>query len=98
MVLVRVSTKGQIVIPAAIRRELKLERGVYLRLEENGTEARVKSVGDDPIDALYGMFAHLGPLTQGLLEDRREEREIEERKQAWLNKTLFRRSSSTPSP
>ena len=97
MVAVRVSTKGQIVIPNEIRQELGIEPGTYVQLGERGEGAALTVVGKDPVEAAYGMFAHLGPLTQDLLESRREERELEERKEAWLEKTLFRASSSTRS-
>ncbi|MBM3476804.1 MAG: AbrB/MazE/SpoVT family DNA-binding domain-containing protein [Armatimonadetes bacterium] len=97
MAIVRVSTKGQITIPKGIREELGLEPGTYAQLGEKGEGAVLTALGKDPVEAAYGMFAHLGPLTQDWLEYKLEERELEERKEAWLEKTLFRKSSSTPS-
>jgi len=97
MALARVSTKGQIVIPKAIRDELGLRPRTYVALREEDEVATVTVLGDDPIEAGYGALAHLGPGTPGLLEDKREERELEERKEAWLRETVFRGSSSTRS-
>jgi AbrB family looped-hinge helix DNA binding protein len=85
MPLVRVSTKGQIVIPKEIRTRLGIKPGTYMSLRSNDNEVTLTPFGDDPVEAAYGMFAHLGPITQDLLDDRREERELEERKlQRWL--------------
>jgi AbrB family looped-hinge helix DNA binding protein len=88
MAMVRVSTKGQITIPKALRDELGTGPATYVHLGENGEGAELTVVGEDPVEAAYGMFAHLGPLTQDLLESKREERELEERKlQRWLKPT-----------
>ncbi len=97
MPLVRVSTKGQLVIPKELRRQLAVKPGTYVSLRGTDQHAALTAIGDDPVEAAYGMFAHLGPLTQDLLESRREERELEERKEAWLERTPFRERSSTRS-
>jgi len=98
MAVVRVSKKGQIVIPKPIREELGLKPGTYVHLGDTDARATLTVIGDDPVEAGYGMFAHLGPLTQDLLESKREEIELEERKlQRWLKPKQTRGMSSTPS-
>jgi AbrB family looped-hinge helix DNA binding protein len=80
MPIVRVSTKGQLVIPAELRRELGISPGTYIRIEEHDGQLQLTPIGDDIIEATCGMLAHLGPMTSGLLEERREDLEHEERK------------------
>ena len=79
MRIVRASTKGQIVIPADIRKRKGIKGGTYVGLTERDDEIVLRPLSDDLVDAAYGMFAHLGPLTPGLEEERRKERDQEER-------------------
>jgi AbrB family looped-hinge helix DNA binding protein len=77
--LVRLSSKGQLVIPGAVRRSLKLSPGTQLSLEVVDKKIVLAPVDTaSPIDALYGRFAG-----QDLLSDlEREHREEIEREQA----------------
>lgn len=93
MPVVRVSTKGQVVIPKKVREELGIEPGTYVSIQNTGTDIILTPLGSDPIEAMYGILADCGPGTADLLAERREERRREERKEAWIDKTLFRRSS-----
>jgi AbrB family looped-hinge helix DNA binding protein len=72
-VLVRLSSKGQLVIPGSIRRALKLSPGTEFRLEVVERKILLDPVeAASPIEALYGRFAGrdlLGDLEQ---EHRRE--------------------------
>jgi AbrB family looped-hinge helix DNA binding protein len=71
--LVRLSSKGQLVIPRAVRRALKLSPGAEFRLEIVERKIVLNPVeAASPIEALYGRFAGrdlLGDLEQ---EHRRE--------------------------
>ncbi len=80
-VVVKMSAKGQIVIPAKIRKEAGLRPGreVVVRLDLDG-RVRITPVPDDPIEAACGMLAGGPSLIEGLLRDKKEEREREERK------------------
>jgi len=73
MPIVRASTKGQIVIPADIRKRKGIKGGTYVEVTETDDGVLLRGLGDDLIKATRGMFAHLGPLTPGLLEERRRE-------------------------
>ncbi|HJN15010.1 MAG TPA: AbrB/MazE/SpoVT family DNA-binding domain-containing protein [Armatimonadota bacterium] len=83
MKMIRMSTKGQVVIPAKLRKELGLEPGARLMARRLDDGVLIQPVPDDPVEAGYGAFAHLGPGTPGLLRDRREDLEREEAKIPW---------------
>jgi len=73
--LVRLSSKGQLVIPGAVRRALRLSPGTELNLEVVDKKIVLAPVETaSPIDALYGRFA--GHDLLGDLE-REHEEEIE---------------------
>ncbi len=80
-------TKGQVVIPKAIREEIGIKPGDEVTFEPDGREVRVRRVEDDQaqraesVGALRGIWAEAaGGGTEELLEERRRERELEERK------------------
>ncbi len=82
MQTVTVSKKGWVVIPADIRKYLKIKPGDKLQVIVYGGHVSFAPVMD-PMEAIEkGMgFIKGGPsLTKALEEDRREEREREERK------------------
>ncbi len=87
----KVGIKGQVVIPKAIREEIGIEPGDEVVFEADGPEVRIRRAADEPqarareIKALRGIWADTaGGGTDELLEERRKERELEERKaQRW---------------
>jgi AbrB family looped-hinge helix DNA binding protein len=79
--LVRLSSKGQLVIPGAVRRALRLSPGTELNLEVIDKKIVLAPVVDaaSPIDALYGRFAGhdlLGDLEQEHREEIERERAV----------------------
>jgi AbrB family looped-hinge helix DNA binding protein len=83
----KVGTKGQVVIPKAIREEIGIKPGDQVVFEPDGTDVRVRRVSDDPqsrrerIESLRGAWAGISGLgTEELLAERREERKREERR------------------
>lgn len=86
----KVGIKGQVVIPKAIRDEIGIKAGDEVSFEPHGSEVLVRRVEDDPerratdIGNLRGAWADAGGGSESLLEERRRERELEERKaQRW---------------
>lgn len=82
-----VSSKGQIVIPAAIREQLGLERGTVVTIRVEGGKVIL-----DPqslqaklrrIDEMKGSTAGFGSGADLLLEDRRIERQRELDEEGW---------------
>lgn len=87
----RVGTKGQVVIPKALREEIGIEPGDEVAFETDGLDVRIRRTADEPqarareIKGLRGIWADTpGGGTDDLIEERRRERELEERKaQRW---------------
>jgi AbrB family looped-hinge helix DNA binding protein len=79
-----VSTKGQIVIPAWIRKSLGLKpkSKLVVKLSEDRQRVLVEPLPDDPIESACGFFSGGLSLTQSLLDDRRKERKLESEKSA----------------
>ena len=86
-VFATISTKGQLVIPAAIRQELGIKPGTrvairrdggHLILDPQSLEAKLSR-----IRAMRGYTAGGPSGTDILLEDRRRERERELREEGW---------------
>ena len=81
MPTVRVSTKGQIVIPVEIREKLGITPGTWLQLSSEGSEIHIRVLGDDLVEATRGFLKGEGrPLTELLLEERARDREREDTK------------------
>jgi AbrB family looped-hinge helix DNA binding protein len=73
--LVRVDGRGRLVLPAQVRRELGVDRGDALVLEEAAGGVRLRSVREVAA-AGRGLFASAGDtreLVDELLEERRRE-------------------------
>jgi len=79
-VLVRLSSKGQIVIPVAVRRALRLSPGTEFNLEVIDKKIVLAPVDTaSPIDALYGLFAGhdlLGDLEREHKKEMERERAV----------------------
>ena len=79
-VVVRLSSKGQLVIPQSIRRALKLSPGTEFHLEVVERKIVLDPVPTaSPIDALYGRFVGhdlLGDLEQEHQREMADEQEI----------------------
>jgi AbrB family looped-hinge helix DNA binding protein len=86
-VITRVSSKGQMVIPAAIREELGIVPGTRVAVRVEGTrlilEADTLAAKLRRIDEMRGCTAGHGSGTELLLEDRRRERERELAEEGW---------------
>jgi AbrB family looped-hinge helix DNA binding protein len=73
------SSKGQLVIPAGIRRKLRLKSGSKVTVEEANGEIRIKPNPFDALLALEGCLSHVKEDVEGWwIEEKRKEREREE--------------------
>jgi len=70
----KVSTKGQVVIPAELRKRHHLVPGAQVRIFEYGDLVCIAPVVKEPVAAAYGFLADGGKsLTEELLEERKKD-------------------------
>lgn len=77
---VRVSSKGQVVLPATVRRKYGLTAGSELELADSGDHLALWPVTSDPVERLRGLLAAAPGqrmLTEALLASRRNDVERE---------------------
>lgn len=81
------SSKGQVVIPAALRESLGLESGTRFVIRQEGErlilEPQTLAAKLRLIDAMQGITAGYPSGTEMLLEDRRIERQRELEEEGW---------------
>jgi AbrB family looped-hinge helix DNA binding protein len=82
-----VSSKGQLVIPAALREALGIEPGTRVAIRQEGTrlilEPQTLAAKLELIRQMRGCTAGFGSGTEMLLEDRRIERQRELEEEGW---------------
>ncbi len=79
-----VTTKGQLVIPARLRRRFGIKAGTRIRFLERDGEIVLQPVTSARIRALCGILKAESPATSDLLKERARDREREEAKLAKL--------------
>jgi AbrB family looped-hinge helix DNA binding protein len=72
------TSKGQIVIPAAIRHSLGLEKGSSLAIEQRGDEIVMRSIDKTFFVKSAGILKTGGKLTAMVVEEHRKARKDEE--------------------
>lgn len=77
MMITIVTTKGQIVIPAKIRRRLNIKRGTKLYIEERDDELVIKAVTPGYFEKMAGILQTKGKLSKALLAERAKDKERE---------------------
>jgi len=77
---VTVSSKGWVVIPASLRKKIRLKPGMKVIAEEVEGRIVLTPQPDDPVDTLFGKLAGEDSLTGALLTEKSREKEIEEAK------------------
>ena len=74
MTIARATVKGQVVIPADLRKRFNIKKGTRLAISEGeGNVIVLRPVPDDPIEASRGILKGKRSLTRALLRDRSEE-------------------------
>ena len=73
-----VTTKGQLVIPAKIRRKLGIKPGTKVCFVDREGEILFQPVTKDYIRSVCGMLKNAASVTQELLLDRKKDKEREE--------------------
>lgn len=75
-----VTTKGQLVIPARIRRKLGIKPGTKVCFVERGSDILFQPVTKEYIRSMSGMLKSATSVTEELLDERKRDREREEGK------------------
>ncbi len=73
--LARLSSKGQLVIPKAIRQALGLAAGARFHVQFKDGKIILEPLLASPVDALYGKYAHANFLADMEAEHEREIRD-----------------------
>jgi AbrB family looped-hinge helix DNA binding protein len=73
MAVVTSTVKGQIVIPAEIRKKLNINKGTRVTVYQEGDRIVVEPLSDDPVSQGRGMLRTRGKVLKALIEDRRKE-------------------------
>lgn len=72
-----VTSKGQIAIPAPIRKRFGIEKGTRLYVEERGEEIVLKPITPEYLDKMAGVLKGSTSLSRKLLEERAADRDRE---------------------
>ncbi len=76
MTIVTSTIKGQIVIPADIRRKYGIEKGTRLKVYEQKNKIIVKPLKRDPVHEGRGMLKTKGRILKALVKDRKREAKL----------------------
>ncbi len=79
-VIITASSRGQIVIPKDIRRDLNIVPGKKLSIKEDSGRILITPLPDDPVESFCGIFKEGPSLTTALIEERKEDKALETRK------------------
>lgn len=75
MPVVTSTVKGQILIPAPLRKKYNIEKGTRIHIFDDGKRIIVEPIQDDPVLAGRGMLKTRGKVLRSLLADREKEAE-----------------------
>ena len=73
MEVVKPTVKGQILIPAALRKKFQLIKGTQLRIYEENDRIIVEPLRQDPVVEGRGILKTRGRILKALLKDRQDE-------------------------
>jgi len=74
MTISKATIKGQVLIPARLRKKFNIKKGTRVSITEGeGNVILIKPVPDDPIEASRGMLKGKTSMTKALLKDRHDE-------------------------
>ena len=78
MKIATLSVKGQIVVPAKIRKKLGLNKGSRVAIIEEKNGFSVRPLEQQYFEQFAGLLPRKGKATKALLDERRKERERED--------------------
>jgi AbrB family looped-hinge helix DNA binding protein len=75
MDVIKSTVKGQILIPAILRKKYHIERGTTLKIYEENERIIIEPQRRDPVVEGRGMLKTQGRILKALLKERQEEAE-----------------------
>jgi AbrB family looped-hinge helix DNA binding protein len=79
MPVVKVSARGQIVIPKDIREQLGIKPGTHILLHVVDDHAELSPLSDDPIKAMRGMMKGGKSMARDLIAERKRDNRVDEK-------------------
>ena len=73
MNIVKATVKGQVLIPATLRRKYRISRGTPLRVYDAKNRIILEPVNRDPVEEGRGMLRTKGRVLKSLIDDRKRE-------------------------
>jgi len=73
MPTVTATTKGQVVIPAPLRKKFNIKKGTKLLVSEEDGKIIMETVSEDLVNSGRGMLCTRGKVLKRLMEDRESE-------------------------
>ena len=71
-----VTVKGQVVIPAKIRKKFGIKNGTKVAFIEEGGKVLIQPLDKNYFENLAGILNEKGKMLQSLMDDKRKEREL----------------------
>jgi AbrB family looped-hinge helix DNA binding protein len=71
-----VTTKGQVVIPAKIRKKFGIKNGTKVAFIEEGGKVLIQPLDKNYFENLAGILNEKGKMLKSLMDDKKKEREL----------------------
>ncbi len=76
MVTSRVTVKGQVVVPAAMRRKFGIKKGSRVAFIEEKGKLLIRPIDNKYFEGMAGILGTEGSMFKSLREDKKKEREL----------------------
>ena len=71
-----VTVKGQVVVPASIRRKFGIKKGTKIAFIEQNGKLILQPLDKNYFESMAGILGTSGDMLKGLMEDKKREREL----------------------
>jgi AbrB family looped-hinge helix DNA binding protein len=71
-----VTVKGQVVVPAKIRKKFGIKKGTKIAFIEQAGKLIIQPLDKSYFETLAGILGHEGDMLKSLMEDKKQEREL----------------------
>lgn len=71
-----VTVKGQVVVPARIRRKFGIKKGTKIAFIEQNGKLLIQPLDKNYFETMAGILGTNGDMLKGLMEDKKREREL----------------------